>query len=63
MHDAKPRTNPATDEYDTQPHDCWACVPISATVDDNGNVTTTHETGCQHIAEQRARFTTQAVTA
>lgn len=61
-HDSKPRTNPATADYDTEPRECWACLPISATIDDDGNFTTTHQPDCLHMAEQRARFTDQGAT-
>lgn len=61
-HDSKPRTNPATTSYPTELAECWACLPVSSTIDDDGAITTTHEPGCQHMAEQRARFTDQGST-
>lgn len=62
MTDPLIRKNPPTTNYQTEPPECWGCVPIKATTDDNGATTTTHQPDCQHIADQRARFTDQGVT-
>lgn len=44
---------------DNSTPECWACVPTNAETSGD-TLTITHEPGCQHIAEQRARF--QAAT-